>query len=327
MRDLAALPKGHLHLHLEGAMRPATLHELCERYGMEVPVIRGFGSFAAFDSTYVAACEVLKTHDDLVRVVHEVVEDAHAAGAVYLEPSYLPVHHRGRLGPDAETLDVVLEAGRSRAAELGLGFGLMLVADRTQDPAQGVEQAAHAVRLADRGVVSFSLVNAEAGFPPEPHRQAFDMIREAGLISAPHAGEHDGPASVRGALDTLGARRIAHGVRAAEDPALVSRLADEAVCLDVCPSSNLALGVYGSLDEHPLPGLLAAGVRVSLGGDDPLLFGPGLLEEYELARAQLGLDDATLAFIARCSLEDSGAEPDVVARGVAGIDAWLAAPA
>ena len=85
--------------------------------------------------------------------------------------------------------------------------------------------------------------------------------------------------------------------------------------------------MYASLDEHPLPGLLAAGVRVSLGGDDPLLFGPGLLEEYELARTRLGLDDAALAFVARCSLEDSGATPDVVARGLAGIDAWLAAPA
>jgi adenosine deaminase len=129
---------------------------------------------------------------------------------------------------------------------------------------------------------------------------------------------------VVGALDALGADRIQHGVRAIEDPWLVARLADTGVCLDVCPSSNIMLSVFPSLEQHPLPALIDAGVRCSLNADDPLLFGPNLLEEYELCRSAFGFDDDRLAFMARCSIDASGA-PDALKRQAgAGIDAWLA---
>jgi len=323
-RSLLDLPKAHLHIHLEGAMRPATLAELARGYGVPVPATRGYGSFTEFVGQYRAACAVLRTPEDLRRLVREVVEDAAAAGAVWVEPQFYPLHHTATIGSAAETLGLVVAEGRAVAARLGIGFGVMIAADRTTDPAEAVTLAALAAEWSDSGVVSFGLANDETGFPPEPFAAAFAITHEAGLINAPHAGELDGPASVRGALDELRAHRIGHGVRVVEDPELVARLADSDVCLDVCPTSNVMLSVVGSLAEHPLPALLDAGVRCSINGDDPLLFGPGLLEEYEVARDRLGLDDEQLAMVARYSLEAAGAPRELVETAIKDIDAWLA---
>jgi adenosine deaminase len=324
-RDLALLPKAHLHLHMEGGMRPQTLAELAEKYGLEVPVVRGFGSFPAFADMYVAACEVIKTEDDLRRLVDETLDDAVAAGAVYVEPSFFIPHHNERLGPDEYVLEIALDALAAATKRTGVAASFMLAADRTRPPQAAVEQARIAARYAGRGVAAFGLANDEAPWPPEPFEEAFRIAREAGLLCTPHAGELAGPESVRGALDKLGAHRIQHGVRATEDPALVERLAAQQVCLDVCPTSNLLLSVVPDLESHPLRALLDAGVRCSINADDPLLFGPGLLEEYSLCRAELGLSDHQLATCARSSLLSSGAPESVQRRGLAGIDAWLAA--
>jgi adenosine deaminase len=324
MRELRSLPKGHLHIHLEGAMRPATLHELAAAAGIDVPPIRGFGSFAAFSGMYVAACEVLTTADAMARLTREVVEDAAADGAVWVEPAvYLP-HHNQRLGPPEKTLEIILSAAADAGRANDVGVGVIVAADRTLDPSDAIDQATLAAKYADRGVVAFGLANDETGHPPEPFAAAFAIAREAGLLSVPHAGELDGPASVVGALDALGADRLQHGVRAIEDPELVRRLADSTVCLDVCPSSNVLLSVVPDIASHPLPKLVAAGVRCSLNSDDPLLFGPNLLEEYELSRSALGLDDATLAYIATCSVEASGAPDETKRTARAAIANWLA---
>jgi adenosine deaminase len=323
-RDLKSLPKAHLHVHLEGAMRPSTLEELAGKAGLPVPEIRGYGSFSAFSGTYVAACQVLLTPDDFARLVYEVVEDSVLGGAVWVEPSFYAPHHRARFGADEEIIDMVLAAAADAAAKLDVGVGVMIAADRTVDPAIALDQARIAVSARDQGVVSFGLANDEVLGPPEPFADAFAIARDGGLLSTPHAGELVGPESIWGALDTLGPDRIQHGVRAVEDPELVARLADSDICLDVCPTSNLLLAVYPSIAEHPLPELIAAGVRCSLNADDPLLFGPGLLEEYELARDQLGLDDAAMAYIARCSIDGSGAPDELKARARLAIDDWLA---
>jgi adenosine deaminase len=221
-------------------------------------------------------------------------------------------------------VEIILDAAATASRDFGIGVGLMVSANRTVDPADAVGQARLAQRFADHGVVSFGLANDETDWPPEPFAPAFAIARDAGLLSAPHAGELAGPASVLGALDALGADRIEHGVRAVEDPELVRRLADSPVCLDVCPTSNLMLAVCPSIEAHPLPALLAAGVRCSINADDSLLFGPGLLQEYELVRDRLGLDDATLADIARSSIDASGAPEDVKSHARPAIDAWLA---
>jgi adenosine deaminase len=323
-RDLRTLPKGHLHVHLEGAMRPSTLAELAADAGIPVPEIRGYGSFSAFADTYVAACQVLVTPEHFARLVFEVVEDSVLDGAVYVEPSFYAPHHRNRFGEDEEIVDMVLDALRAAGEQLSVGVGLMLAADRTVEPSVAVEQARLAATRVGRGVVSFGLANDEAIGPPEPFAGAFAIAKEAGLLSTPHAGELAGPESVWGALDTLQPDRLQHGVRSIEDPELVKRLADSDIVLDVCPTSNLLLSVYPSLAEHPLPLLLDAGIQCSLNGDDPLLFGPVLLNEYELARTEMGLDDAALAGVARASISGSGAPDALKTTALAAIDDWLA---
>ncbi|WP_432506134.1 adenosine deaminase [Kineococcus arenarius] len=327
MRDLAALPKAHLHLHLEGAMRPATLAELAVEAGVPVPPVRGFASFADFVRMYDGARLLVRTREHLARVVREVVEDAARDGAVWVEVQANPVPYAPALGTPAEVLGLVLEAGRAEAERLGVGFGLMAVALRHEPPSAAEDLARLAAEHADRGVVSFGLAADESLFPPAPFERAFAIAREAGLASTPHAGELLGPESVRDALDLLGARRVQHGVRAVEDAELVARLADEGTVLDVCPTSNVELAVVPEIGRHPLPALLEAGVRCSINGDDPLLFGPGLLEEYETARTALALSDEQLADVARASLEGAAAPAGFAAAHLARVDAWLAAPA
>jgi adenosine deaminase len=201
----------------------------------------------------------------------------------------------------------------------------MVSADRTLDPSDAVEQARLAVRHTGHGgVVAFGLANDELLGPPGLFKEAFDVARDAGLLSTPHAGELDGPHSIVTAVEVLGADRIQHGVRAVEREGLPRRLADQQICLDVCPTSNVLLGVVPSLAEHPLPELLQAGVRVSVNADDPLLFGPGLLEEYELCQDAFGLDPLTMARIAASSIECSGACPNTKAEALNAIDEWLA---
>jgi len=176
-RDLGALPKAHLHLHLEGAMRPSTLAELSDRYGIAMPVVSGFGSFTAFADMYVGACEVLRTADDLVRLINEVVDDAAQAGAVWIEPAFYQPRYRDRLGTDEQILELFLDAIAAAGRRTGVGVGLMVAADRTVDPAEATAQARLAARYAEAGVVSFGLANDEAVGPPEPFAEAYAIAR------------------------------------------------------------------------------------------------------------------------------------------------------
>jgi adenosine deaminase len=153
---------------------------------------------------------------------------------------------------------------------------------------------------------------------------AFRIAARAGLMPDPHGGELCGPDSVLACLDQLHARRIGHGITAARNPGLLARLADDGVTLEVCPSSNVSLGVFSRAAEVPLPRLLAAGVPVALGADDPLLFGSRLTAQYELAAGVFGLADAELAGLARMSVHGSVAPGAVRGRLLAGIDSWLA---
>src|SRR3954466_11250356 len=156
-RDLRALPKGHLHLHLEGSMRPSTLAELADAAGIPVPEIRGYGSFPAFADTHLAACQGLETPEHFARLVHEVVEDSVLDGAVWVEPSFYAPHHRDRFGADEDIIDMVLDAAATAAERLGVGVGVMVAADRTVEPSIAVEQARIAAERVGAGVVSFGL--------------------------------------------------------------------------------------------------------------------------------------------------------------------------
>ncbi|QKV97360.1 adenosine deaminase [Streptomyces sp. NA02950] len=303
-------------------MRPGTLADLAAAAGVPAPGVRDYRTFAEFGARYADAVALVRTESDLRRVVREVVEDAAADGAVWLEPAVNPLAYRGRLGPPGHVLDVLLDEARTSADRLGIGCGLMVTVLRNLPPRTAEELARLAATRAGAGVVAFGLAADEERYAPEPFSRAFATARDAGLISAPHAGELMGEASILGALDALGADRIGHGIRAIESPGLMARLTAEGTVLDVCPTSNVSLGLVATLADHPLPQLLAAGVRCTIGADDPLLCGTGLLGEYTAARDVLGLDDDRLRAVARCSLEASGAPSATVTAALRDIDAW-----
>jgi adenosine deaminase len=304
-------------------MRQTTLHDLAARHGVSVPALRHtYGTFADFQDLYVTATGLLRSLDDLNRLVTEVVEDAAADGAVWIEPAVNLPHH-AQLGPSPMVLDALISASVAAEQATGVGVGWLITADRTEAPEQAIEQAEIAVGSADRGVVGFGLANDESAAPPELFAEAFAIARAGGLIAAPHAGEHRGPESVRGALEALGATRVQHGIRAIEDDQLVRRIADEHICLDVCPTSNVALSVVPDLSSHPLPSFLERGVACSINADDPLLFGVGLLDEYTVCRDTLGLDARALARCARTSIEHSGAPASLKAQSERAIQQWL----
>jgi adenosine deaminase len=357
-RDLRALPKTHLHLHLEGSMRPNTLNELCQKYAIERPAdTRGirFDNFLGFNSLYWAATQCVRTRDDLARLVYEVAEDAVADGAWWIEPAFDTERYSDLRGDDEFRLfdgqedgwRFMLDAAAIASRELGIGIGYISAIDRMQPLTSArvrMETTANLVRRREHlidcrapgfngrhaGIVAIGLHSNEAGHPPEPFAEIFrETTRDTELLSTPHAGEiapslGQGPASVIGAVDALGADRVLHGVLAIEDPQLVERLAAEQVCLDVCPTSNILLSVFPSLAEHPLPMLLEAGVPCSIGSDDSLLFGPSLLDEYELCRAQMGLSDQQFAAIAKSSFQHSAAPGPLKQTGLAAVDEWLA---
>lgn len=308
-------------------MRPGTLADLAVAAGAPLPDVRGYRSFAEFGARYADTVALVRTEADLRRVVREVIEDAAVDGSVWAEPSVNPLAYPDRIGPPPYVLDVLLDESRTTAGRLGIGCGLMVTAQRHLAPESALDLARLAATRAGQGVVAFGLAADEARHAPEPFSRAFAVARDAGLISAPHAGELVGEASILGALDALGADRIGHGVRAVEAPELLARLAAEGTVLDVCPTSNVRLGVVPALDVHPLPRLLEAGVRCTIGADDPLLFGPGLLDEYVTARDVLGLDETRLADIARCSVEASGAPEPIVGAALRDIAAWLSTDA
>ncbi|MCX4749495.1 adenosine deaminase [Kitasatospora sp. NBC_01287] len=323
VRDLRSLPKAELHLHLLAAMRPATLAELAAEAGRTAPDPRGFTSFAEFQQVFHEAYEATSARpENLQRVVAELVEDTAADGGVWVQPHFDP-HSYAQFGSADHVLEMVVDAGRQAGERCGVGFGLTIAVSRHRSPEDAVRLARFAVRHAGRGVHALGLTGDEAACPAEPFAEAFAIARAAGLTSAPHAGELCGPDSVRAALDHLGATRIAHGIRAAEDPTLLDRLSGQGISLDVCLTSNRMLGIVPDLAEHPLPQLLAAGVRCSLGTDDPLMFGSSLTDEYVIARDTLGLDDRQLADIARTSLQTSDAPSELIAAATAAVDNWL----
>jgi adenosine deaminase len=336
-RPLATLPKAHLHLHFTGAMRHGTLTELAGRHGVRLPEAltqswpprlsaadeRGW---FRFQRLYDIARSVLRTPEDVHRLLRETAEDECAEGSGWLEIQIDPSGYGHRFGGLTPTVELVLEAAHAAATATGVGIGLIIAANRTKHPLEARTLARLAVQYAGRGVVGFGLSNDERRGGPGEFAAAFRIAQRSGLLLAPHGGELCGPASVQACLDDLRADRIGHGVAAAADPALSRRLADRRVTLEVCPASNVALGVAADHAEVPLRTLLAEGVPVALGADDPLLFGSRLTAQYEIARQVHGLADTVLADLARMSVLGSAAPPAVARDLLAGIDAWLAAP-
>jgi adenosine deaminase len=334
-RDLRALPKAHLHLHFTGSMRHATLVELAERDGVSLPdaLVEDWPprlsaadekGWFRFQRLYDVARSVLRTEDDVRRLVREAAEDDVADGGRWLEIQVDPSGYAARFGGITAFTDLVLDAVREASAATGLGMAVVIAANRTRHPLDARTLARLAAQYADRGVVGFGLSNDERRGRTAEFAPAFAIAERAGLLLTPHGGELLGPQSVRTCLDELHADRLGHGIRSAEDPDLLKRVVDQGVALEVCPVSNVALGVYTDLTSVPLPALLEAGATVALGADDPLLFGSRLASQYATMRAAHSLSDRDLAELARMSVEASRA-PDALRRSVlADIDAWLA---
>ena len=329
---LARLPKAHLHLHLVGSMRPTTLAEWCRRDGRPFPDLDlGCGGWPRFDALYEAASASVRTEADLRRLVDEIVEDQARDGARWLELTADPGNYHGRIGSAADVLALLVEAGRAASVRHGVEVGWVVCANRSRPASVAADLAVLAAGWKDRGVVGFGLANNERAAPTSDFRSAFAIAREAGLAAVPHAGELCGAASVEEAVRLLGASRIGHGVRSLESADVLALLRDRDVTLEVCPTSNHALGVYegawarAAHPAHPVDRLRAAGVRVCLNADDPLLFGAGLLDEYRFARDTLGWSAAELAASAAASIEAAGCGAALRAELLAELDAWLAA--
>ncbi len=336
-RRLDLLPKAHLHLHFTGSMRRGTLIDLAATHGIRLPeafgadwppLLRGTDErgWFRFQRLYDSARAVLRTEADVRRLIHELARDEKAEGSGWLEFQVDPSGYAARFGGLTAFTELVLDATAAAASAAGIGMSVIIAANRTRHPLDARTTARLAAGFAGRGVTGFGLSNDERRGVTVDFAPAFRIATRAGLIAVPHGGELEGPDSVRACLDLLHADRIGHGVAAAGDAELLDRLAERGVTLEVCPASNVALGVAATPAEVPLIKLLRSGVNIALGADDPLLFGARLTAQYELARGVHGLTDTELAELARMSVRASVAPDGIRASLLAGIDAWLAAP-
>lgn len=301
-------PKAELHVHLEGSIQPATLLTLAERNGVALPAQSvaelqqwfTFRDFNHFIEIYFAITGCLKTQADYELIAYEFGANMARQNIRYAEVTFTPSSHYHLLGLAHDVYFAGLTRGRERArADFGVEmrwvFDLVRgIADEDLSRRACDYTVAVAKESMGDGVVALGLGGAEQIGPPERYIAWFDQARSAGLHSTPHAGETVGPASVWGALRVLGAERIGHGVRAIEDETLVNHLAAQQIPLEVCPTSNLRLGVYPALAGHPLPRLHAAGVPVTINSDDPPLFNTTLNDEVALLHSTFQFDLETI---------------------------------
>lgn len=310
---IEAMPKVELHVHLEGSIRPATLLTLARRNGITLPAgdlegLRKFYQFTDFDHfirIYFTISQCLQTPEDFSLIAYEFGNDMARQNVRYAEVTFTPHTNVTNTGlPFAEIL-AALNDGRARAhADLCVEMAWVLDIVRGVPESQ-MQVATWAAAAQDQGVVALGLGGPEEGNPPEDYAMAFALAREAGLHSVPHAGEVVGPESVWGALHTLGAERLGHGVRSVEDPALLETLRERQIPLEICPTSNLRLGVYGSYGEHPLRRLWDQGLYVTVNSDDPPMFNTDLVREYQALVDHMGFDLQELECLSLAALQAS----------------------
>lgn len=315
------LPKIELHLHLEGAAPPAFIRGLAREKNMDIGGIfdeKGgykFKDFWDFLKVYEAATETLKSAEDYHRLTLAVLEESAASGVVYCETFLSPDFCGGRdVGAWGEYLHAMREAADIAEKRDGIVLRGIITAIRHFGPDKARETARCAAETAGDWIVGFGLAGDEKIGAPKDFRYAFDMAREAGLRLTAHAGEWGGPESVRDAVHDLGVERIGHGVRAIEDLALVDELAERGIVLEVCPGSNVALGLYPSFRLHPVGELLHRGVKVTVSTDDPPFFHTTMAREYQMLAEAFEWDTGVFATIARTSLDAAFCDADTKVR-------------
>jgi len=319
---LLRIPKVELHVHLEGSMQPGTLLRLARRHGIDLPAsdeagLRDWFRFRDFDhfvEIYLTCSRCVKDPEDFQLLVRDFMAEQARQNVVYSEVHFTIATHiaYGRNGQEIQhAIGEAIEEGEQRE-----GVGMRLIPDMVRDvgPKMGDVTLRWAVEGRGRGVVALGLTGREAVYDNEPFRGIFAAAAAEGLRRVAHAGEHAGPASVRSALAVVGAERIGHGVRSIEDPALVEELAARQVPLEICPTSNVRLGIAPSIAEHPFDRLRRAGVAVSVNSDDGPMFNTTLTEEYVRLAEAFGYSAPDMAGLALASLRHSFLPPDEKAR-------------
>lgn len=333
MRDIRALPKAHLHLHLTGSMRLGTLHEFAAAYQIALPpALRSTSvswagtdrDWSVFQARYDAARDTIRSADDLRRVIRETAEDDAADGSGWLELQVDPTSYASRFGGFDGVVEVLLEACRDATEATGVGIGLIVATSWARSGEHASTLARLAARYAGSGVVGFGISGDERCGLPADFVAACRIAATAGLIRTPHAGYYTGPEHVRECVDVLGATRIGHGITAVQDRRVLHHLAAQAIALEICPTSYEPMGVLPSMRQLPITALLDAGVPVAIGADDPLLLGTRLAGQYQILRDVLGFGDAQLAVLARHSITASAASTAVKRPLLDGVDDWLA---
>lgn len=300
---LLRMPKVELHVHLEGSMRPAVLLELARRNGVPLPADDEAGlarwfrfrDFEHFVQVYLTCSKALRTPEDFQLLVSDVLAEQARQNVLYTEAHFTIGTHLSNGVDGSEVLAALEEA--IRAGEERLGVRLRLIPDIVRNvPGMAGPTLEWALAARRRGVaVALGLSGSEARFASDPFREHFAAAARAGLHCVAHAGEHAGPESIRSVLDVCGAERIGHGVRAVEDPDLMAELRERRIPLEVCPSSNVCLGVVPDLEHHPFDRLARAGCRVTVNSDDPPFFDTTLTGEYLRLSRTFGYGPAALA--------------------------------
>ena len=302
-------PLVELHCHIEGTVTPEEARALAARHGVDLSGIfdetgnYAWTNFSEFLTAYDAMTEAVRTPEDYYEITLDYYRRAAADGVLYGE-MFISNDHPARFGVSyPDLLEGITSALRDVEAETGIVGRLILTGVRHY----GVEAVEASARLAEAHphpmVTGFGMAGDESFGHPSDYAHAFDIARGAGLGLTVHAGEVEGPESVSAALDSLKPTRIGHGVTAIEDRDLAARLACEDIVLEVCPTSNLALGLFASAEEHPLTALFEAGVLVTLSSDDPAFFGASVRQEYEQAIAAHGFNLAQLAEMTRTAID------------------------
>lgn len=304
-----ALPKAELHVHLDGSLRPESLHALAAERGIALPEQQpdalarfmrcdGVRDLEDYLTRFATTVSVMQDVPALERIAEELVRDAAADGVRYLEVRYCPALSTAGGLALTEVVQAV-ERGLQRGEQgTGTVSRQIIGALRHRGPSHSMEMAELAVATRSHGVVAFDLCAAEAGNPARDHAEAFAHARRHDLAVTVHAGEGDGAHSIRDAIHECGAHRIGHGTRLREDAALRDLVRDRRIPLEVCPTSNVQTHVAPTFAEHPLAAYAREGIVVTLSTDNRLMSGVSLTGEYLRCHTVLGLSFAELADLA-----------------------------
>lgn len=319
--NVSNVPKVELHLHLEGAAPPAFIRGLAREKKMDLGGLFSesgayrYKDFWDFLKVYEAATSTLQRPEDYHRLVLAVLEESAASGVVYSETFLSPDFCGGRdLGAWREYLQAMREAADQAERQFGITLRGVVTCIRHFGPEKARQTARCAAETAGDWIVGFGIAGDEKVGQPKDFRWSFDLAREAGLRLTAHAGEWGGPESVRAALNDLAVERIGHGVRAIEDLALVDELAERGVVLEVCPGSNVALGLYPTFRDHPIGAMFDRGVKVTISTDDPPFFHTTMAREYDELHRAFDWDEGVFEKIARTSLDAAFCDDDTKSK-------------